>query len=85
MNRNISILSIVIAIVILLRCIFDSNENLIYIVAGINIVAIVFVLYTIIEKIVNGITNKIRESNVPKQIIMREEKTVRFKMWGVEY
>lgn len=82
MNRNISILSVVIAIVILLRCIFDSNENLLYIVAGINIIAIAFVLYTIIEKTVNGIANNIRESNVPKQIIVREEKIIRFKMWG---
>ncbi len=82
MNKNISILSVVIAIVILLRCIFDGNENLLYIVAGINIVAIVFVLYTIIEKTVDGITNNIRESNAPKQIIVREVKTVRFKMWG---
>lgn len=82
MNKNISILSIVITIVIFLRCIFDSNENLLYIVAGINVVVSAFVLYTIFEKIVNGITNKIKESNVPKQIIAREVKIVRFKMWG---
>ena len=44
-NKKISILVITIAIIILLRCIFDSNENIIYIVVGINIVAIVFVLY----------------------------------------
>ena len=46
-NKKISILVITIAIIILLRCIFDSNENIIYIVVGINIVAIVFVLYEI--------------------------------------
>ena len=70
-NKKISILVITIAIIILLRCIFDSNENIIYIVAGINIVAIVFVLYTIIEK-----------SEVPLQIIKREIKNTQLKIWG---
>ena len=37
MNKNIFVLSIAIAIIIFLRCIFDGNDNIIYIVAGINI------------------------------------------------
>ena len=49
MNKNIFVLSIAIAIIIFLRCIFDGNDNIIYIVAGINIVAIIFVVYTIIK------------------------------------
>ena len=76
-NKKISILVITIAIIILLRCIFDSNENIIYIVAGINIVAIVFVLYTIIEKILDDIIDRIKKSEVPLQIIKRE-----IKKWG---
>lgn len=54
MSKNISVLSVVIAIIILIRCIFNSNENIIYIVAGINIVALVFVIYTIVEKILDN-------------------------------
>lgn len=55
MKKKIWVLVIVIGIIIMLRTIFDSNKNLIYIVAGINIVAIVFVIYTIIEKIVYNV------------------------------
>jgi hypothetical protein len=82
MNKNISVLSVVIVIIILLRCIFDSNDNVIYIVAGINIVAIIFVVYTIIENILNNIIEKIKKSKVPKQIIKREITSTRFKIWG---
>ena len=81
-NKKISILVITIAIIILLRCIFDSNENIIYIVVGINIVAIVFVLYTIIEKILDDIIDRIKKSEVPLQIIKREIKNTQLKIWG---
>ena len=81
-NKEISILVITIAIIILLRCIFDSNENIIYIVVGINIVAIVFVLYTIIEKILDDIIDRIKKSEVPLQIIKREIKNTQLKIWG---
>lgn len=56
--KKIWVLVIVIGIIIMLRTIFDSNQNLIYIVAGINIVAMVFVIYTIIEKIVYNVKKK---------------------------
>lgn len=81
MSKNISVLSVVIAIIILIRCIFNSNENIIYIVAGINIVALVFVIYTIVEKILDNINDKIKESGVPLRIIKREIKSTRLKIW----
>ena len=74
MNKNIFVLSIAIAIIIFLRCIFDGNDNIIYIVAGINIVAIIFVVYTIIDKI--------KKSKVPEQIINREITSAQVKIWG---
>jgi len=83
MSRNLSVLSVVIAIIIFIRCVFDSIDELVYIVAGINIVAIVFVIYTIIEKIVENITRKIKESSVPKQIVKREITSTRLKVWGI--
>lgn len=82
MNKNISVLSIAIAIIIFLRCILDGNDNIIYIVAGINIVAIIFVVYTIIEKILNNIIDKIKKSKVPEQIINREIASAQVKIWG---
>lgn len=82
MNKNISVLSIAIAIIIFLRCILDGNDNIIYIVAGINIVAIIFVVYTIIEKILNNIIDKIKKSKVPEQILNREIASTQVKIWG---
>jgi hypothetical protein len=82
MNKNISVLSIAIAIIIFLRCILDGNNNIIYIVAGINIVAIIFVVYTIIEKILNNIIDKIKKSKVPEQILNREIAGTQVKIWG---
>lgn len=82
MNKNIFVLSVAIAIIIFLRCILDGNNNIIYIVAGINIVAIVFVVYTIIEKILNNTIDKIKKSKAPEQIINREIASVQVKIWG---
>lgn len=83
MNKNISILSIVIAIIIFFRCILDSNDKITYIVAGINIVAFIYVAYTIIEKTLNNIIDKIKESKVPEQIIRREIASTQLKIWGL--
>ena len=82
MNKNISVLSIAIAIIIFLRCILNDNDNIIYIVAGINVVAIIFVVYTIIEKILNNIIDKIKKSKVPEQILNREIASTQVKIWG---
>mgnify|MGYP007104462888 CR=1 FL=1 len=76
MNKNIFVLSIAIAIIIFLRCIFDGNDNII------NIVAIIFVVYTIIEKLLNNIIDKIKKSKVPEQIINREITSAQVKIWG---
>ena len=81
MNKKLSVLSFVIAIVIFLRCLFDNNENLIYIIAGINTVAFLFIECTIIEKTVSNIVDKIESSNVPEQIREREISSTRFKIW----
>lgn len=56
--------------------------KILYIVVGINIVAIVFVLYTIIEKILDDIIDRIKKSEVPLQIIKREIKNTQLKIWG---
>ncbi len=81
MKKKIWVLVIVIGIIIMLRTIFDSNKNLIYIVAGINIVAIVFVIYTIIEKIVYNVIKRIQESGIPEQIMSREIAGAQYRIW----
>ncbi len=65
----------------MLRTIFDTNPKLIYIVAGINIVAIVFVIYTIIEKTVCNVIKRIQESGIPEQIMSREIAGAQYRIW----
>ncbi len=82
MNKNIGALNVIMIVIIFIRCIFKEDNNIMYIVAGINIVAIVFVLYTIVERVLDNIITKIKKSAVPSQIIEREIKSVRLKIWG---
>lgn len=81
MKKKIWVLIIVIGIIIMLRIIFDNNSNLIYIIAGINIVAMVFVIYTVIEKVICNVIKKIQESGIPEQIIRRETINAQYKIW----
>lgn len=83
LSKNIWVISIVIGIIIFIRCIFDNDENIIYIIGGINIVAIVYVVCTIIEKILNGIISKIDESGDPRQIRKRETRKIKIMIWSV--
>ena len=82
MNRNMPVLSLVMALIIGLRCVFDKNERLIYIVAVINVVAIVYVLFTILDNIANRLVDKVIVSNVPQQILKREKRSIRIKVWA---
>ena len=81
MTKKIWILVIVIGIIIMIRIIFDSNQNFIYIMTGINIVAIVFVIYTIIEKIVYNVMKRIQESGIPERIMSREITGAQHRIW----
>lgn len=81
MNKNIGILSIIIGILIFIRCIFEKSDKIIYIVAGINIVAIIFVIYTIVERALHNIIAKIEKCRVPLQIRKREIKSTQLKIW----
>lgn len=81
--KKISILSFVIFIIIFLRCILDKIPQLTYIVAGINIVAIIYVLYTIIERIVSNLDNRIYQSGIPVDIENREIKSIEKRFWTI--
>lgn len=80
--RKIVVLSIVMGLMIFIRACFDNNEAIVYIVAGLNIVAIAFVIYTVVEKISKNVIKKIKESKVPEKVVDREVKSTRLKIWG---
>lgn len=83
MAKRLLLLSIAVGFIIFIRTILNSSDNLVYIVAVINIISIMFVICTIIDKIISIITDKIKQTKAPTQIIKREVKNIRFKIWGL--
>lgn len=83
MYKKIIVIGVSIGIVIVLRSLFDKSTYLTYIVAGINIVAGVFVICTILEKIQDCIEKRINESSIPEQILKRELGLIRRRIWGM--
>ena len=76
MKKNIPILSFTIVMIIIIRCIFSNSTKLVYLVAAINIIAILFVVFTIIYDIKYNVQARIKESGVPIQIQKREIKKI---------
>ena len=70
-------------ILIVIRVLFDGVPRLEYIVAGINIVALSIVIYTIVGKICTNIEARIRHSNVPPQIQIREKMRAKRLLYGI--
>jgi len=81
MNKKVFTLLTVMAILVMIRCVFDASDNLNYIVASINIVALVYVVFTVLDNIVIKICERISKVNLSKQIRKREIKCVRNKVW----
>lgn len=81
MKKNIPILSFTIILAIVIRCIFSASPNLTYLVAAINIIAILFVVFTIVYDIIYNVQERIKESGVPKQIQTREMKKLSSKIY----
>lgn len=77
MKKNLPVLGIAVALFIFIRCIFNNDVNLKYIVATLNIVAVVFVVYTILERVIANVVAKIERSQAPIQIRMREKSRFR--------
>lgn len=80
--QNIAILTIVL---IVLRCMVETNEQCTLIVSVINVIALLVVVYLITEQIESGIISKIKEFNVPKQIEKREIRVIKRKIVLIIY
>lgn len=72
MKNNIPIYGIATIILIVFRCIFNDNEQLMYIIAFINLIALLLVIFSVTEKTKKQIVEKISLSGAPKEICDRE-------------
>lgn len=79
MNKKVLTLTVATIILIFLRCSFNENEQLMYVITGINIVSTVYVIYTILERVSSAIENRIKATRTPKDVLEREIKNTRNK------
>lgn len=79
MKKN-SFITAAIIFVIVVRCIYNKNEYIDYIVALINSISLIFIICTILSDLIKKTNNKIDKSCFPLQIKEREKRNRKIKM-----
>lgn len=85
MKNKFQNVAIVAVVLIALRCIFEKNSQRDYIVAVINIFALLVVVYLITEQIKAGFICNIKSYHVPSSIETREIRAVIIKLSLIVY
>lgn len=73
MKNNIPLFGIIIAILIVFRVLLNNNPQLIFVVASINLIALLIVVFSITVQIKTKITYIIEQSGIPEDIATREK------------
>ncbi len=74
MKNNISVFGVIIAILIVIRVLLNKNPQIVFVVALINLIALLIVVFSITVQIKTIITDKIMQSKVPEDIVKREKR-----------
>lgn len=74
MKNNLPVFGIVTVILIVFRILLNNNTQLVFVVALINLVALLVVVFAITNQAKAKITEKVTRSGVPKDIRKREKK-----------
>lgn len=74
MKNNLPVFGIITVILIVFRVLLNNNSQLIFVVASINLVALLVVVFSITVQTKTKIAEKITQSGVPKDIRNREKK-----------
>lgn len=74
MKNNLPVFGIVTVILVVFRVLLNNNSQLVFVVASINLVALLVVVFAITNQAKEKITEKITLSGVPKDIRIREKK-----------
>ena len=82
MNRKVLIISIVVCFLVFLRHVNETSPNLLYIVACINIVAIIYVWLTIVQRVQKESFQQIASRDIPNQFKERKKRENSFLLWG---
>ena len=77
MKNNLPVFGIITVILVVFRILLNSNPQLVFVVASINLVALLIVVFAITNRAKTTIAEKITQSGVPKDIEIREKKHFR--------
>lgn len=77
MKNKLQAIAIITLILIVLRCMVETNPQCVLIVSVINITALLVVVYLIAEQIKAGIEESIKELHIPEQIEKREIRRIK--------
>ena len=77
MKNNLPVFGIITVILVVFRILLNNNPQLVFVVASINLVALLIVVFAITNRAKTTIAEKITQSGVPKDIEIREKKHFR--------
>lgn len=80
-RKKMAVLLIVTLLMMISRCIITDADDSIKYMAIVNIIAIAYIFYTIIEKIVDKLESVVRSSGVPKEIQEKNIKEIQNGIW----
>lgn len=77
MKNNLPVFGIITVILVVFRILLNNNPQLVFVVASINLVALLIVVFAITNRTKTTIAEKITQYGVPKDIEIREKKLFR--------
>lgn len=76
-NKNTCTLCIATIILIILRCLLNTNDQLLYVVAGICLIGFIYVLVVIWHNAYKRVLNLLEDNNYPKEVVRNEQEKIR--------
>ncbi len=83
MNRKAIAIALIVPLLIFVRHVSEPSPFLIYIVGAINIVAVIYVLFTISQRIYKKGFEKIKSRDIPTQFKDRKRRGSLVALWSI--
>lgn len=85
MKNNLPVFGIIMALLIVFRCLTEKSAYLTKTVAIINLVALLIVVFSITIQIKERLVEKIEQSGIPQEISRREKRVVQKRIDCITY
>lgn len=85
MKNKLSILGILMALLIIFRCLTEKSTHLVEFIAIINLIALLIVIYSILVQIKEGLVKRIEAFQIPNAIALREKNSISKRLDFIVY